>query len=130
MRGLKTARLVAAAQIALADFVADVANIAEPVAIGALREVAPEMGAEAAKDQAEIVVRIELLVEAANDEEAAPDSDFFLQSREVGGDAGEREFVAFDRLCVGLAPLETANVGVDLVDRRRGKLENPILRAG
>src|SRR4051812_31029979 len=109
MRGLEAARLIAAAHVALADLVPDIANVAEPVAIGALREVAAKMRAEAAEDQAEIVVRIALPVEPANDEETTAGGDFLLQSGEVGGDAGEREFVALDGLCVGVAALQTAN---------------------
>ena len=92
-------QLAAVAIRALAPVLAaDVHHVADAVAERALRDRAPEVGAQPPEDGAEVVGGVAVERERPQDGEAAPVEDLVAPGREVGRDGREREVVAPDVL--------------------------------
>src|SRR5215471_2011575 len=127
VRGLEAARLIAAPLAALDQNIADVADIAQAVAEGALRQRAAEMGAETAEDEAELVVGVAVPVETAEHEEAAAGRDLLAHPLKLVGHRGEREFFPRHRRVIRVAAPQAAHRGVDLLECRRRQPDDPVV---
>src|SRR5215469_2160901 len=108
VRGLEAARLIAAPLAALDQNIADVADIAQAVAERTLRQLAAEMGAETAEDEAELVVAIAAPVETAEHEESAAGRDLLAHPLKLVGHRDEREFFPRHRRVIGVAAAQAA----------------------
>src|SRR5215470_12824867 len=127
VRGLEAARLIAAPLAALDQNIADVADIAQAVAERTLRQLAAEMRAESAEDEAELVVGVAVPVETAEDEESAAGRDLLAHPLKLVGHRGEREFFPRHRRVVRVAAAQAAHRGVDLLECRRRQPDDPVL---
>src|SRR5205814_5933298 len=70
---------------------ADVEDVAEPIAHGALRDRAAEMRAEAEEEHAELVRRVALARKLSQDDEAAAAKNLVAPGSDVGRDRRKRE---------------------------------------
>src|SRR5207244_9423075 len=105
---------------------ADVDDVAEPVAHGALRDRAPEVGAEAEEEHAEIVRRVAVARELAQHDESPAVKDFIPPGGDVAGDGLEGEILrgevfrgAAGVTVAGEGPVERGQVGAGERERIR-----------
>src|SRR6266404_1497150 len=127
VRSLEAARLITAPLAAVDQNITDVADIAQAVAERALRQLAAEMGAESAEDEAELIVGIAVPVETAEHEEPAAGCDLLPHPRQVVGHRDEREFFTRHRRVISVAAPQPAHRGVDLLERRRQQPHDPVV---
>src|SRR5262245_37392777 len=85
------------------------------------------MDAEAAEDQAEVVVGIAVLVETAEHEEPAAGRDLLPHPRQVVRHRGEREFFSRYRRIISVAVAQASHRGIDLLERPRRQPDDPVV---
>ncbi len=107
-----------------------VAHLADELAVSVLVHRLPEVAAEPPPDRTELVVRVALRRQAAQEHEAAPPLEIAIDLGQLRRDAGQREVLPGDVPPPEPACLRRAQGRVDLVDGARREPVDPVGRAG